>query len=203
MKIFENPCVKKFLAVFLSIGVLLTGSMSLIANSYAAERASVSISQDGKIINVNKNGNTVLSVNKIDDFNAKLSHTNSKGKTEYVKITVTPIPGNKYKVDSIDESNGNKFEAIGNINPLDSNFNHASPNISSVSPNVLIKFLIDGTTPGYGDLVALFGATVASQVVNNWQALVAAFSAGGFWAVVALLADWPIVGAALAITLAY
>lgn len=193
---------KAIVAFGLSFAVFLGGIISTTSPVYAGNYGvSVQKSDDGKSIKI-KTENSELNVTKKDDFNAKFSFRNPKGITENVKISVIPLEDDKYRVISSDEATGKRFEAVGTINPLsDDVFLNAVS--SKANPNVLLVYLFDGSTPSYGDLVGFWGSAITIQVISNWAAIAAAYTAGGFLAAVTIVAGWPVVGAALAAGLVY
>jgi hypothetical protein len=102
-------------------------------------------------------------------------------------------------------NNNKKYEIIGNINPLTIPF---SENVNTLKtpenePNALVYCLVEGKTPTFENLMEAFGPTVAGYIIEHWDDIEQAWEIGGFWFVVSVLSSWEIVGAAMAVTVAY
>ena len=197
---FVNEKLKKFLALGLAVSVMSLGLLSASTSTASASSSTVAptniVSQNGKNISVSV-GQSKINVAKSDDFHANIDLTTKAG-IQNIELTVTPLPNQKYQIETFDKKLGKSYVVTSDINPL-SKDKFVSKS-TATSPYVIISILFSGTA-SYTTLATAVGAQLAGAVWSSRNAIMELYQSSGLWAVVALIAGWDIVGGALIVGL--
>ena len=193
-----NEKLKKYLALGLAVSVMSFGILSASTSTASAKSPAPTTvtSQDGKDITVTGGDASKLHLTKKDNFHANINYTSSTGKNQNIEVTVTPLPNEKYQIET--QEQGVNHVAISAANPLDNKkmmglqTKYQNPS----SPDVLISVLWTGHADYY-TLVSVFGLALTDKIMSNWGALTEALVAGGYWAVFEVMMSWEIVGIAV------